>query len=79
MEVSRSEEQRLHKLLHVTLADSKIDKDKGDIECHISRFKQVQMKMERKEVDSNMIVPKGKRDSKVIVKLSDRKFKFFFV
>ena len=77
LEVSNSEQQRLHKLLQVTLTDPKIDKDKEDLESHITEFLQEEMKMERREVDSNMVVTKGKRDNTVIVKLSDRKFKVF--
>ena len=38
---------------------------------------QVKMKMERREVNSNMVVTNGKRGNMVNVKLSDLNFKTF--
>ena len=60
LEVSNSEQQRLQKLLQVTLTDPKIDKDEEDLESHVKAFMQFEMKMERREVDSNMVITKGK-------------------
>ena len=76
-EVSNTEQPRLHKLLQVTLTDLQIDNDEEDLESQITEFMQVEMKNERKEVDSNIVVTKGKRDNKVIVKLSHIKLKLF--
>ena len=66
LEVSNSEQRQLHKVTHT---NPKIDKDK---EVLVTELMQVEMNMERRKVDSNMVVFKGKRDNMIILKLSDR-------
>ena len=63
--------------MQVTLKDIKTGKLKDDLESRITELMQVEMKIERRETESNMEVTKAKGDNTVIVKLSERKFKLF--
>ena len=46
--------------MQVTLKDPKTGKLKDDLESHITEFMQVEMKMERRETESNMEVTNTK-------------------
>ena len=77
LELSSSEEERRRKLLEVHLNHPSIDPTSEDLPTAVTHFLSDKLKLERREIDSNMRVLKTKRPHTVLVCLSDRKFKRF--
>ena len=78
LEFASSDQERVRRLLQVTLTHPKLDTKTQDLNQHVRNFMVTDLKMEQRTIDLNMSVRNISRDNTVLITFSDRRFKLFF-
>ena len=77
LEFVTSEETRKSRTLQVTLTHPQIDKSHENFPVHIKNFLETKLNLERRKIDTNMIIGKGQRENTAQITFSHRRFKLF--
>ena len=77
LEYLSSEEERKKRLLQVSLKHPLIDLNSPDLCKHVKDFMCQTLRMDSREIDSNLTATKAPKNSSVIITLTHRRFKLF--
>ena len=77
LEYISSEEERKKRSLEVSVTDPSINIGSNNLSQQIEKLFTDKLKMERREIDSRLLVRKAKRTNTAIVSFSDQRFKKF--